>query len=355
VGSSVEAVRLGGWCRDTQGDEMRGVDGGGDDAAASSALTAFELKYHRAGEQLHRLVLPGSADDGGGRGTTGGEDVEAAAVAAVAAEASAAWSGSRREGLLGCTSTTSRMVVQRRRAEAVGHGRGHGRRGGSPAMLVVTMMGDEGGVAGEDHAKDLRTQLAAAQAASEVAESKVTELEEELEALKWMYGIAEGDGDGNDGTPPQEGDEGGEVLAEELAAERMRAARAELQAADASDELDAIRELSELQAASHRAEVGELLSRLGEAEREVAALRLGAAGEDGMAMAGREADQAVIVELKAQVAELVAALEGLQSAAAELMQLRPKVAMLERKLEQTTAAAGPAARPVKSDGEDDEP
>lgn len=222
-------------------------------------------------------------------------------------------------------------------------------------MLVVTMMGDEGGVAGEDHAKDLRTQLAAAQAASEVAESKVTELEEELEALKWMYGIAEGDGDGNDGTPPQEGDEGGEVLAEELAAERMRAARAELQAADASDELDAIRELSELQAASHRAEVGELLSRLGEAEREVAALRLGAAGEDGMAMAGREADQAVIVELKAQVAELVAALEGLQSAAAELMQLRPKVAMLERKLEQTTAAAGPAARPVKSDGEDDEP
>ena len=171
------------------------------------------------------------------------------------------------------------------------------------------------------------------------AEEKTDDLRDELEALRELYASdvsalqAEVDeltaqcerASGTDG-----GDDAGNVdariaeLTDELAETRERALRAEADLEDTAAELEAVRALSSQDAAAHEAVVEELREELRTARAELADPVLGGRDEEA---------QRTIGELRSQVSDLLAQLEGLQEGAvAELMTLRPKLAALEEQV-----------------------
>lgn len=202
----------------------------------------------------------------------------------------------------------------------------------------------------------LRNMVATAEAAASCAvgdrlkaEDEASELREELEALRMLYTedvaglqetVDELRADGNDNGSGSASADVAEIA--EIISERDdwrdRALRAEADRTDAMAECSAVQALAAEDVAARDATIEELGDELRSARAATAQAELDGGGEAGVTNR----------ELRAQVAELMVALEASQEGAAELMLLRPKVAELERRLRGEEDGAGVGRPP--SDG-----
>ena len=331
-------------------------------ADEGDALTSFERRYHLSGEPLYTLEMPpakppadpttmraGAAPRRAGRGAMmmaaadeGGDDGGDGA-AALAARLKAAENEARAAKAAASEAQNAEARLRNMVASA--------ERNAADAY-AARLNAEE---ARDDVAEELaalrevyRMDVDGLSASVEDLEAEVKTLQAQLEEAAGGEGAAGGAGGARGGGE-------GALLAkvaeleEELAGTRMQAMRAEAAASDLQAELEASRTLASLELAAVAEEVDGLRLELGAAEREVAKAKLGLTDE------GRSAeDAATIADLRGQLAELLEAFQSTEAAGMELMQLRPKLAQLERELQEARQGAFEEKQRAKGKEEEEE-